>query len=62
MASKLIYIGNGAFFPGVPARDLTDADITERELNEADLLKSGLYKKVDNDPAPKKSKALKDGE
>lgn len=42
MTTKLIYIGNGAFLPGVPARDLSakEADTLGRER----LLASGLYR------------------
>jgi hypothetical protein len=61
MEPRLTYIGPDTIV-GVPARDLTDQDFAERELNEAELIASGLYKKPGNEPAPKKSKATKDGE
>lgn len=48
--TKLIYIGNGAFLPGVPARDLSAAEV--KKHNEQELIASGLYKK----PAAKKVK------
>jgi hypothetical protein len=64
MEPKLIYIGNGAAMIGVPARDLTEQDFITFGLKEAELLNSGLYKKPSNEqqPAPKKGKAGKDGE
>lgn len=37
----LKYIGNGQFIPGVPARDLTDAEA--KQYGEIGLLRSGLY-------------------
>ncbi|GIK42447.1 MAG: hypothetical protein BroJett011_62800 [Chloroflexota bacterium] len=45
----LKYIGQGAFLPGVPARDLSAEEA--KEYGEARLLKSGLYKKVGDRPA-----------
>lgn len=69
MTTQLIYIGRGDAFIGVPALDLTDEDFAERSeywkelgIDEAVLLKSGLYKKPGNEPAPKKSKVTKEGE
>lgn len=41
----LIYIGKGAVLIGVPERDLTDEDIKELGLDEAELVVSGLYEK-----------------
>jgi len=35
------YSGNGAFLPGIPARDLTDEEVEQYGLKV--LLKSGLY-------------------
>lgn len=35
------YIGNGAFIPGVPARDLTDEEV--RKHGEKTIKDSGLY-------------------
>ncbi len=37
------YIGNGAFLPGVPARDLSDKEA--KEMGEKKLLAAKLYKK-----------------
>ena len=51
----LTYIGNGRFLPGVPARDLGDADLELLELRgkgKALLLSSGLYE----DPTPPRPK------
>lgn len=44
MEQGLIYIGNGAWRPNVPARDLTAAEV-ELYGGESDLLSSGLYKR-----------------
>lgn len=41
----LKYIGNGAFIPGVPARDLT-ADEVKQYGGEKVLLASGIYEKI----------------
>ena len=54
---KLIYQGGG-FLPGVPARDLYDADIEKRGIDVAACLASGLYQEP---PTPKKQ-AVKNGE
>jgi hypothetical protein len=35
------YIGNGAFIPGIPARDLSDEEV--KEYGRKTLLDSGLY-------------------
>ena len=37
----LKYIGQGTSLPGIPARDLTDAEA--KQYNEQFLVKSGLY-------------------
>lgn len=50
----LKYIGDGAFHPPYPARDLTDGEV--KEFGEAELLKTGLYQK-DNGALPKADKA-----
>lgn len=39
----LKYIGNGTSLYGVPTRDLSEQEITERKLDRNMLLKSGLY-------------------
>jgi hypothetical protein len=38
------YVGNGEFIPGIPARDLSDKEVKELEV-EADVEASDLYKK-----------------
>ena len=53
--NTLIYIGNGEFLPGVPARDLTEAEVKQYGGEKA-LLESGLYTK------PKSEKTKKEGE
>lgn len=64
MGIRLQYIGNGGALYHVPARDLTDEDFAERaelwkenDIDEAAILKSGLYKKPQAEP----KKAAKDG-
>jgi len=47
----LIYIGNGAFLPDVPARDLSADEAKHIGINY--LLQSGLYKLAEQ---PKKTK------
>ena len=37
----LKYVGNGSWLPGVPARDLSDAEV--KRFGRAFLLESGLY-------------------
>ena len=61
---RLVYIGKGASLRDVPARDLNELDMFAFELDEAILLKSGLYKKpeTENKPASKKVKAGKESE
>lgn len=49
----LIYIGNGAFIPDVPARDLNAEEAKHFGINY--LLQSSLYKLAEQ---PKKSKSL----
>jgi len=52
----LVYVGHGASLPGVPARDLTKAEVDV--YGEAQLLKSRLYEKPvpPQKPAPKFNK------
>jgi hypothetical protein len=38
------YVGDGAFIPGVPARDLSDKEVKELGIQEA-VEASDLYKK-----------------
>lgn len=51
MAMK--YIGAGSFVPNIPARDLTDAEVTE--FGKETLLTTGLY--IDEQPKPAKKPA-----
>ena len=46
----LLYVGDGAYLNGVPARDLTSDEIEARDLKVADLLASGLYAKPPKTP------------
>ena len=45
----LKYIGNGDFLPGIPARDLTDAE-AKLYGGEMVLTKTGLYERVEAKP------------
>lgn len=58
--AKMTYVGEGAFIPHVPARDLTDDEVT-RYGGVAILEATGLYKPIE---APKKTAKSdkKDGE
>jgi hypothetical protein len=76
MATKLIYIGRGDAFVGVPARNLTEKDFTERAetfaelgITESVLIASGLYKAPEAEPKKKPTRkgsayldAAKEGE
>lgn len=53
----LRYIGNGAFVPPYPARDLNDQEVAE--YGEDALLATQLYEKAE---APKAPRTKKDGE
>ena len=53
----LIYVGKGAFLPGVPDRDLTDEEVKQYG-GEATLIKSGLYEQ----PKHERATAAKKGE
>lgn len=39
------YVGEGAFLPGVPARDISDEEARERGI-EATLKASSIYRRV----------------
>ena len=55
----LNYIGNGRYLGGVPARDLTKAEIDDLKLRGKDralLLRSGLYEEL-TPPKPKRSRS-----
>jgi len=41
---ELIYIGDGAWLAGVPARDLTAADIEACGRSADELIESGVYR------------------
>ncbi|RMD64624.1 hypothetical protein D6833_04130 [Candidatus Parcubacteria bacterium] len=60
MKKKIVYryVGNGASVPHIPSRDLTDQDLERLSwvgLSEADVEASGLYERVEDKPAGKKS-------
>lgn len=58
MSERLIYVGNGAFIPGVPARSLS-AEEVERYGGADALLMSKLYEyenEVSADVAPTSTK------
>ena len=46
MSKALEYVGQGAWLPGVPARDLTAEEVEGLGLDAKALVKSGLYKEV----------------
>lgn len=50
-SEDLKYVGDGAYLNGVPARDLTAAEIEDRGLKVADLRASGLYEPAKQKPA-----------
>lgn len=55
----LIYIGNGAYVPGYPARDLTRDEVTQHGKDA--LLATGLYQEPSESksvPAPKNNKEV----
>lgn len=56
MTIKYTYIGKGSAIIGVPARDLTEEDCKAFEIDEAEVIASGLYKKVETPKAEKKDK------
>jgi hypothetical protein len=43
MATKLKYVGDGSFFPGVPADDF----VCDDDKQAKELIASGLYKAAD---------------
>lgn len=65
MVTKFRYISDGAFLPGIPARDLSDADLaqltpeqrTDIEANAAQPEGTRIYEKADA-----KAKAASEGE
>lgn len=54
----LKYVGDGSFVPGLPARDLTDAE-TEKAGGEKTVLATGLYKKGSEEKAMRGGKENK---
>jgi hypothetical protein len=62
MTTGLIYIGRGGFWIGVPARDLTEEEVKtlSKEFDIDKLIASGLYKRPENEPAPRRTKAQKE--
>lgn len=51
------YIGNGAFLPGVPDRDLTPDEV--KQYGKQRLLDSGLYQEPPK-PKPKQAAEVSD--
>jgi hypothetical protein len=49
----LIYVGNGAFLPGIPARDLTKEEVREHG-GIVELVKTGLYVRPGKEEEPVK--------
>lgn len=54
--SKLIYVGDGAFIPGVPARDLTEQEAKDYAQAIQDAQNAGqvIYKET---PRPQKKES-----
>ena len=57
MSKGLKYVGKGNFLPGVPARDLTEAEAMYH--GRETLIKSGLYVPKQDKPGPSETKAKK---
>lgn len=55
---RLIYVGDGSFLPGVPARDLTEDEAREHG-GVRELVKTGLYESVAPDEKSEKAAAGK---
>ena len=55
MTKALEYVGQGAWLPGVPARDLAAEEVESLGLDARALVKSGLYKekRTAKEPAEK---------
>lgn len=47
----LEYIGKGDYLVGIPARDLSEIDLSELGLRADDLIKTGLYRLIDQQAA-----------
>jgi hypothetical protein len=43
------YVGEGAYLPGIPARDISDEEAQEREI-EATLKQSTIYRHTPDRP------------
>lgn len=52
----LIYIGDGAYVPPYPARDLSAEEVTA--FGKAALLATGLYREPSKEPEAKKSMSV----
>ena len=50
----MLKYNGGGFFAGVPARDLTEADLKDLPVTKQDLLKSGIYVEIKPDKKPAK--------
>lgn len=51
------YVGNGSYFAGIPARDLSDEEFAALpENHQQALLSSGLYAPETEAPLPTKTK------
>lgn len=54
------YIGDGAFVPNIPARNLSDDEV--KEFGAATLLKTGLYVPVEIEAIEAEPEAEEEGE
>lgn len=55
MSIILKYIGDGSFLPGVPDRDLSDADVVATGMEVEELVQTGLWVKADLDKPSNKA-------
>ena len=60
MNIKWVYLGEGKYFVGIPARNLSQKDIDKFAIDEDFLEKSGIYKRFE-EPV-KVTKKKKEGE
>lgn len=55
--SGLIYVGDGSYLLGIPARDLTEAEV--EVLGKEKLLSTGLYEEPKTPPKKRKPSSNK---
>lgn len=55
MSIILKYVGDGGFLPGVPDRDLSEDDVEATGMKVEELVKTGLWVKIENVPTTNKA-------